>query len=648
MNYAESRQRKLYKKYHESDIFNTRTEPNINKTYRPPIHKTTQPSLEKTKSDIFNTKGKSTEPSKANPQKKRNLHLKNYKSDIFNIKSDLRDRAKSCKRININHSTCFDGIKNDEEYKKDLNKYTVKHRPKQKKYEVEKYFNKESAISRYYKELYGDEKSGVFPDKTKINKTGKNSPSKNIINTFKNNMKIFENRKKKLKRELTEINDVGADGKRRPGEHSGQEIDSKGNKIKYNKKKVDIYGNNIDNKNNKKIIKENNGFNYNSKMNKQLEFQSNIFNEENKDINKKMNDYISGKKKEEENKKILKEKIKKEREEMAKKLKELNKQNIKKQNDKLHPSTMKWTDPESQILFKKPLGDLNNNQEEPSAFQMKLKNLADSNNIDILSKNKKKPFNIKKIKNLNDDDNNIQKIKEIIKKFPDDALREDQKIGIIYKSTTSNFLNNSKNDEKLNKYYNTINTNIKSARQSKSKKKNDSIIKIMGKNSKKEKTNKSTNKSEKEKVHNYTLVYSTKHNHNIFDRFGNDDIKRIFVSKGLHIFDVKKNELVVGDLNSFKFKVRENDEENEKNIEEKIKFVENDLIKNKFKVSINKDEIKKITKDNRNLKEKEMKEKEKEKGKGKFNKTPYKQKGIKSFTNQFPKVDLKYKNFHKE
>ena len=635
MNYAESRQRKLYNKYHESDIFNTRTEPNTNKTYRPPIHKTAQPTLEKTKSDIFNTKEKSTEPSKANPLKKRNLHLKNYKSDIFNIKSDLKNRAKSCKRININQSTCFDGIKNDEEYKKDLNKYTVKHRPKQKKYEVEKYFNKESAISRYYKELYGDEKSGVFPDKPKLNKTVKNSPSKNIINTFKNNMKIFENRKKKLKRELTEINDVGADGKRRPGEHSGQEIDSKGNRIKYNKKKVDIYWNNNDKQNNKKIIKENNGFNYNSKMNKQLEFQSNIFNEENKDINKKMNDYISGKKKEEENKKILKEKIKKEREEMAKKLKELNKQNIKNQNEKLHPSTMKWTDPKSQIVFKKPLGDLNNNQEEPSAFQRKLKDLEDSNNI----------VNIKKVKNLNDDDSNIEEIKEIIKKIPDDTLREDQKIGIIYKSVTSNFLNRTKTDEKLNKYYNTINTNIKSSRQSKSKKKNDTIIKIMGKNSKKEKENKSTNKIEKDKVHNYTLVYSTKHNHNIFDKFGNDDIKRIFVSKGLHIFDVKKNELAVGDLNSFKFKVRENDEENEKNIEEKIKFVEKDLIKNKFKVSINKDEIKKITKDNRNLKEKE---KEKEKGKGKFNKTPYKQKGIKSFTNQFPKVDVKYKNFHKE
>ena len=643
MDNIDLRKRKLFIKYHDSDIFNTRTESNIKKTYRPQKYKTTQPSLEKTKSDIFNTKEKSIDPTKTHPIKKRNLHLKNYKSDIFNIKTEIRNKRKSCKRIDVNYSTCFNGIKNDEEYKKSLNKYTLQHRPKQKKYEVEKYFNKESAINRYYKELYGDEKSGVFPEKTKLNKTVKYSPSKNVINTFKNNMQNFENRKKKLKKELIEINDVGVDGKRKPGEHLGQEIDSKGNKIIYNKKKVDIYWNNIDNKNNKKLIKEKNGYDYDSKMNKLLEFQSNIFNEQNKDINKKMDDFISGKIKENESKKILKEKIKKENEEMAMKIKELKKQNLNKENNKLRPNTMKWTDPESQIFSRKTKGDLNNNQEETTAFQRKLKDLEDSNNIDILSKNKKS-INIKKIKkvnNINNDDNNVNKIREIINTIPDNSLREDQKIGIINSSTTSNFLNNTKNDEKLKKYYQTINTNIKSVRQSRSKKKNDKIIKIMGKNSKTTRTNKSTNKNEKtDKIQYYTLVYSTKHNK--FDKFGNDDIKKIFGSKGVHVYDVKKNELGIGDLNSVKFKVRQNDEENEKNIEEKIKLVEDDLNKNKYKVKINKDEIKKITKDNRSMKEKENKEK------GRFNKTPYKSKGIKSYTNQFPKVDFKYKNFYKE
>ena len=638
MNVIELRKRKVFNKYHDSDIFNTRTEPNLNKTYRPPKYKTTQPSLEKTKSDIFNTKDKSIDPNKTKSLKKRQINLRNYKSDIFNLKKDIKNRKKSCKRMNVNYSTCFDGIKNDEEYKKDLHKYTLKHRPKQKQYDIDKYFNKESAINRYYKELYGDEKSGVFPEKIKLNKTTKNSPSKNIINTFKNNMKIFENRKKTLKRELTEKNDVGVDGKKKPGEHLGQAIDSKGNKIKFNKRKMDLYGQSLDNKNNKKIIKEKNGLEFNPKMNKQLEFQSNIFNEENKDIEKKMYDYIYNKKEEKERKKILKEKVKKEREDMAKKIKELKEKNINKDNTKLAPSTMKWSDPESQNYFKK--GDLNNNQDEESAFQRKMKDISDSDNIDVLSKNKK-AFNIKKLKKTkinNNNDNNVHKIKEILNNIPDNTLREDQKLGIINKSTTSNFLNNnSKNEEKLKKIYNTINNNIKSARLSKSKKKEDKIIKIMGKNSKN--INKTTNNSKEKnvnKVYNYTLVYSTK---NKFDKFENADIKKIFIEKGIHAFDVKKNELSIGDLNSVKFKIRESDDNNEKEIEQKIKLIEDELNKNKYNVKINKEKIKKLAKNNRDTKE--------SKEKGKLNKTPYKSKGKKSHISQFPKVDLKYKNSHK-
>ena len=636
MNVIELRKIKVFNKYHDSDIFNTRTETNLKKTYRPKKYKTTQPSLEKTKSDIFNTENKSINPYKTKTMKKRQINLKNYRSDIFNLKKDIKNRQKSCKRMNVNFSTCFDGIKNDEEYIKDLNKYTLKHRPKQKKYEVEKYFNKESAINRYYKELYGDEKSGVFPEKIKLNKTTRNSPSKNIINTFKNNMKIFENRKKNLKRQLTEMNDVGADGKKIPGEHLGQTIDSKGNIIKYNKRKIDLYGESLDNRNNKKIIKEKNVLAFNSKMNKQLEFQSNIFNEENKDIDKKIYDFIYNKKEEKERKKKLQEKVKKEREDMAKKLKELKEKNINKDNTKLPPSTMKWSDPETQIYFKK--GDSNNNQDETSAFHRKIKDLSDSNNIDIFSKNKKS-FNIKKLKKTrinNNNDNNVHKIREILNNISDNSLREDQKLGIINKSTTSNFLNsNSKNDEKLQKYYNTINNNIKSARLSKSKKKENKIIKIMGKNSKNNNKPTGNNKEKNQyKVHNYTLVYSTK---NKFDKLENSEIKKIFIEKGIHAYDVNKNELSIGNLNSVKFKIRESDENNEKEIEQKMKLIEDELNKNKFKVKINKEKIIKLTKNNRDLKEKER-----------TYKTPYKSKGKKSIISQFPKVNLKYKNTQKQ
>ena len=637
MDYIELRKRKVFDKYHDSDIFNTRSESNINKSYRPPRYKTAQPSLEKTKSDIFNTKEKGLEPEKRF-YKKRKINLNNYKSDIFNIKK-LPQNKKSCQRININYSTCFNGIKNDEEYNKDLYNYTLSHRPILKRYEIEKYVDKESATNRYYKELYGDEKSGIFP---KINKTGKNSSIKDILNTFKNNMKNFEIRKKRIKKEILEINDVGVDGKKEPGVHIWQEIDSKGNRKIYNKRKIDIFGNE-GNPNNKNIIKENNSLFLEPKLNKQLDYQSNIFNDKNKNINKKIDDFINNKIQENYNKVALKEKIKKEREEMAQKIKELKKKNVNNGNTKLYPTSLKWYSLGTQRLLRRENknGELNKTQEEMTAFQRKILDLSNSDNIDILSKNKKS-FNIKKLKKNNafkKDDNNIEKIKEIVNTLPDNSIRQDQKAGIINLSTTSNFFNEAKNDEKLKKYYNTINTNIKSARQSRSKKKKDNIIKIMGKNSKqlynivnKNKDRKDGENRDELKIHDFTLVYPTKDK--AFEIFENDDIKKIFGTKGLHIFDVKKNELPIGDLNSVKFKVREGDENTEKNIEEKIKKVEDILNRNKFRVKIKKDEIKKITKDNRNIKEN-----------GKYVKTPYRTKTQKKFTSQFPRINLKYKNF---
>jgi len=648
MNLIEIRKRTLFKKYHDSDIFNIQTDANINKSYRPPKYKTTQPSLEKTKSDIFNTNENKKITSQTKPIRLRRLNLKNYKSDIFNLKEPKK--GKSCQRVNINHSTCFDGIKNNEEYKKDLSQYTKTHRPKIKEYEADKYLYKDTAIGRYYKELYGDEKNGIFWEKARLNKTMQNSPEKekNRISIFKNNMKNFENRKKQLKKKLIEINDCGVDGKRKPGEHLG---DSKGKNIKYNRRKIDLYGQNLDSK---KLIQEKNYSTNNYKYSKQLEFQSNIFNDKNKDINKNLNEFINNKKKEQEDRKLLKEKIRKEREEMSKKISEQKKQNLKKDqsnwggaHSKWQKSNMSWMDPGAQVLFKKTYTSEDITKEEKmTSFQRKVQDLSDSNNIDTLSGLKKvNNFNeLKKVNNINDDDNNIEQLNEILNNIPENQMREDQKRFLISNSTTSKFLNESNKEAKFKKI-NKCSKNIMNTRLSKSKKKKDSIIKIMGKNSGLNKTFNNTNSNDKYNEYaglNYTLVYPKR---NQFDRFENQDIKKIFGNKGVHIYDVKKSELSVGDLNTIKFKVRETDF-NDKSIEEKIKLVEDDLIKNKYKVSINKDKKKKITKDNRNpkQKEKEVKEVREIKANGKYIKTPYKPKGQKPFISLYPKVDLKYKN----
>ncbi len=183
-----------------------------------------------------------------------------------------------------------------------------------------------------------------------------------------------------------------------------------------------------------------------------------------------------------------------------------------------------------------------------------------------------------------------------------------------------------------------MNKNIKSARQSKSKKKNDKIIKIMGKNSGINNKNNNNNKNE-HKVHDYKLVYPIKNSQ--FNKYDNKEIKKILLTKGINAFDVKKNVLGTGDLNTVEFKVKEDDENNEKNIDEKIKIIENDFNKNKCKVTINKEKKKKITKDNRNPNEKEIKEK------GKTNRANYNNKYKKSFTGQYPIVNLSYKNNNK-
>ena len=647
MDYIELRKRTVFKRYHDSDIFNLKNDYKLNKSSNPSKNLTTQSSLEQTKNDLFNTL-ENQKPFKTKPIKKK-IYVQNYlNTDIFNPDFMDSDREKNKKqRKNINASSCFDGVLNNEEYKKDLNNYTNAHRSKKKDYNVDKYFNKISAIGRYYTELYGDEKSGVFPpNKIITSKTMKNSPTKKatINSVFKNNLKDFEMRKRNIK--LNNINfDLSANGKNKLYNSSEQ---VKNKIVSFNKKKVDLYGQNLDNKNNRNIIKNKDEIKYNSKLYKQLEIQSNIFGEEKKDINSKMYNYIKNKNEEIKNKIKMKEKIKREKEEINNKINEQNKKNSTLNKNiwggthcRWQKSNMDWKDPGTQVLFKKTktIGDLKNGKEE-TAFQRKIIDMGDSDDIDIISERKKflnidiDKYRTKKIIN---NDNNVEQAKEILNTMPNNTLNTYQKMRIINNDlTTSNFLNNSTN-ENLNKMFKRINNNIKSERLSKSKKKKDNFIKIMGKNSNiKEKY--TINKNINKKMYDdYSLIYSTKAN-NTLDKFNNLDIKKIFGEKGIHIFDIKKNELNIGDMNKIKFKIRESEDENIKTLEEKIKLVEIDLNKNKYKVKIKKEEDikKRLIKNN---KEKEMKD---------MNNKNTLIKRKKNLISQYPVVDLKYKNMSKK
>lgn len=87
--------------------------------------------------------------------------------------------------------------------------------------------------------------------------------------------------------------------------------------------------------------------------------------------------------------------------------------------------------------------------------------------------------------------------------------------------------------------------------------------------------------------HNYILTYSLKKND--FEKFKENDIKEIFGKRGIHVYDVKKNQFDNGLYNSFKFRIREN--EGEKNLKKKLKAVQNDLFKKHYLVSIKEGEI---------------------------------------------------------
>ena len=240
MDYIQLRKRNVISKYHDSDIFNLKNETKLNKSSNPSRMHTYQPSLEKTKNDIFNTLEENKDK-KIKPLQKK-AYIQNYlNTDIFNTHlDDSVKKNKQNKRININASSCFNGILNNEEYKKELKNYTTEHRSKKKDYDADKYFNQISAVGRYYNELYGDEKSGIFPpSRNALSKTISNSPNKIGMNSvFKNNLRNFEIRKRNLKIEVNKNNsEYSVDG--------AKKINKKG---QFNKKKIDIYGEKLDNK----------------------------------------------------------------------------------------------------------------------------------------------------------------------------------------------------------------------------------------------------------------------------------------------------------------------------------------------------------------------------------------------------------------
>ena len=98
-------------------------------------------------------------------------------------------------------------------------------------------------------------------------------------------------------------------------------------------------------------------------------------------------------------------------------------------------------------------------------------------------------------------------------------------------------------------------------------------------------------------IHDFVLSYDSnpKNEKNSFDKFSENEIKLLFSKKGIHAYNIQKNQFDNRKYNVIKFRVREN--EGEASLVKKIKEIENDFKNKEYKICIEKD-VEKETKKN--------------------------------------------------
>ena len=619
--------KEIYEKYFNSNIFSTPAPANPAPSTRVRI---TQTSLANTKNDIFNTDQKPATSLTKKGVDRLGVYSKIYGSDIFGqIQQTDKKKKEGVKKLRNanNYSSCLESMKNNEEYKKNLKNYAKAHRVEKKEFDPDKYIAKESAAERYYKEVYDTHGSAVLPER--------------CLSSNPQNKKAYAEKKKNLKKEITKYNDCGADHKKKPGEHEGQSVDNK----MFLKKKNDWNGKNSADYH---YVESTTSPQNNCKINKQLYLQSHIF-QENSKQNENPNSNI-----EKINLRIEEEKAKNNQNERYH-LGEENQKRDLTNNDrnlwgsvhtKWEATNLDWKDAHTELIFGTGLSqDVNNNfgPNGPNAFQRKLNDLADTKNKDTINEEVKAPINNIQKPPSNDEINRegLTKVEEIISDMP---LKEDKKYKIKMDATTSLLNSNDDLDKKaktLNRFYTISNLN------NKSKNKNKPIITKIGSNANNK--NKEMGAKSGHEFSNYVLSYPLKDQ---FDKYNEGDIKKIFGSKGVHIYDVKRNMFDKGTYNTITFKVRENDDLG--NVNEKINEITKDFEKQNYRVIINKEGKKHLNKSTKNMMLSKpgsklgfINENIGNEGTAKLSKIPDKIKYKNSFTKQYGQVNNDYKKNQK-
>ena len=583
--------KEYFGKYCSSDIFNLIQKSPLDEI-KPKI-RLNRSTLENTKEDLFNirkekriNRNENKDIYFSNSAEKRKINYeKIYGSDIFNL------RAKSVEKRNGRHhmpniankSTCFEEMKNNEEYIKEFKQYTKEKRgDDDNKYNIKTMENINKNELKYIKRRKTDIES---------------QNNKGLINHNKNSNSILNFRKKHpltlystQKRHFVDLDEC----------------------------------------------RENN-----CAINKQLQFESYLFsNQDNnyiksqEDINE-INARINKRKHTPNNFNILGQPI----------IRVNRKKNF---NDNIHssmcelhpkkigPSNMTWDNPSSEVMYSPDYTKnlyKNYGPKGPTAYQRRLHQFADSDNLDTLSglkknygnnfKNVKKP-KTDEIKNKEEQ----KKIEKILEGVPN--LSEGKKILIKMNSSILDF----NDDKELEKKTKDLNNFLKKEKT----KKKEITDKINHIDNKKIANNKNFD--------NYIITYGIKGGNN-FEKYNENEIKNIFGKKGINVYDIHKNNFARGrSYNTIELKIAGDNINNDLN--KKIKLIQDDLIKKNCKVKIEK--IKKSNNIKKSINNpggkvaimKENTSNIKDGSKFKLMPNEYKKKG--AFTKQFSGINYSYKN----
>ena len=596
---------KLFEQYKKSDIFNLNDEEYCSMTERKPRTRNVQEPLKNTQNDLFNILEPEQSPNVQNVNQLRKNKIREHnKSDIFNFKDVLQTPKKPTVAKNRNASNisnCFESMKDNEGYKTEIKDYTSKHRAEKKKYNPDKYFIKEDPSGRLYNQFYDNKRNPILPNK---NSNMMKSSANLFPNINLNDKKLFTEKKKKMTRQFTNayLNNENLTERKKLTEENIKGI----NNHKFYKNKGFTYKeNNYLTEN--KYAQPNQYPGNSSKITRQMQLQSNIFGENDK--NNKVDEINT-----------IKERIKAAQENDEERPKKTfiktnnnrNKAIESEDNDRniwgaLHnnweKSNLNWDNSNTEIMFSKTFSGRFpkkiKEKENEDAFQRKIKQLSDSGFKDTINESiKSKRW--KKVPHRELTYTNLEQIDEVLNEIPDNILLPNKKKKILGNAITTDFNGNTvledkyKNYKKYHKNY--LNKN--------EKKNNTPTIKIMSNEENKIKKNINNNKKTLNKtitslkmhddynIHDYILSYESKakSSKTNFDNLSQKDMKLLFSKKGIHIYDIQKNHFDNGKYNTIKFKIREN--EGEQLMKEKMKEVENDLAKKQYKVFIEKEKEK--------------------------------------------------------